>query len=262
MSKSRVATKTVVKPIVATKPVKKAAPPASAPTTAYDLIKKKNEADHKAVEAFLAKANKQIDAKNNKLEKQLTKKETAMPKTTKKATKKEEVKSVAKKAVTKKEVAPVKKSVKKEAPVKNSTKKEAVMKKGSRKVEVETKNHNFVRNEVTVRESLAKYNNKLELEAKTDKVYLIDKSSAVVLKRKMTTSTHNLTVFVRKNAGKNAKALDVFTVKANTKDKAVIEKLRAQYKGKAIVVEVLSDRPYIYIAKDVHVCVRYIKLSK
>lgn len=157
----------------------------------------------------------------------------------------------------------MKKAVKKTV-AKATNKKEVVMKgkgKGNKKVEVEKKNHNFVRNEVTVRESLAKYNAKLDLEPKTDKVYLIDKSSATVLKRKMITDTHNLTVFIRKNAGKNAKALDDFEIKANAKDKAVIEKIRAQYRGKAVVVEVLSDRPYVYVAKDVHVCVRYIKIG-
>jgi len=273
MAIARKSTK-VVAPVVATKKT-----PAPAPIeTVYDVQKKKKEEERLAVEAYLAKANAVLDTKTN------TKKETTMPKTTKKAetaavetkavaTKKTAVKAPVKKANTKKEVALVKKTTKKaevkkpavatkKVAVKATTtnKKEKAMKKGTKKVEAPK--HNFIRSEVTVRESLAKYNNKVELDPKTDKVYLIDKASVTVLKRKLTTDTHNLTVFIRKNAGKNAKALEEFEIRATAKDKAIVEKFRAQYKGKAIVVEVLSDRPYVYVAKEVHVCVRYIKLSK
>lgn len=245
----KVATKSTKVVAVATKPRKTPAPPENGAPTPAEILDKKKAEEKKAVEAFLKNGNKAIT----------TKKEAVM------SAKKEEtvVKAVAKKnekkATNKKEVASMKKAVKKTV-AKATNKKEAVMKgKGSKKVEVEKKNHNFVRNEVTVREALAKYNSKLELEPKTDKVYLVRKEGFVVLKRKRTTDEHNLTVFVRKNAGKNAKALDDFVLKATPKDKALVEKIRAQYKGKELVVEILSDRPYIYIAKDVHVCVRYIR---
>jgi hypothetical protein len=245
------ATKSTKVVVVATKPRKTPAPPENGAPTPAELLAKKKAEEKKAVEAFLKNGNKAIT----------TKKEAVM------SAKKEEtvVKAVAKKnekkATNKKEVAPMKKAVKKTV-AKATNKKEVVMKgkgKGNKKVEVEKKNHNFVRNEVTVREALAKYNSKLELEPKTDKVYLVRKEGFVVLKRKRTTDEHNLTVFVRKNAGKNAKALDDFVLKATPKDKALVEKIRAQYKGKELVVEILSDRPYIYLAKDVHVCVRYIR---
>lgn len=250
MSTGKVATKSTKVVVVATKPRKTPAPPENGAPTPAEILDKKKAEEKKAVEAFLKNGNKAIT----------TKKEAVMS-----AKKEESVKAVAKKnekkATNKKEVAPMKKAVKKTV-AKATNKKEVVMKgkgKGNKKVEVEKKNHNFVRNEVTVREALAKYNSKLELEPKTDKVYLVRKEGFVVLKRKRTTDEHNLTVFVRKNAGKNAKALDDFVLKATPKDKALVEKIRAQYKGKELVVEILSDRPYIYLAKDVHVCVRYIR---
>jgi hypothetical protein len=240
----KVATKSTKVVAVATKPRKTPAPPENGAPTPAEILDKKKAEEKKAVEAFL-KNGKAITTKKEAVM-SAKKEETVV-----KAAKKNE-----KKATNKKEVAPMKKAVKK------TVKKEVVMKgkgKGNKKVEVEKKNHNFVRNEVTVREALAKYNSKLELEPKTDKVYLVRKEGFVVLKRKRTTDEHNLTVFVRKNAGKNAKALDDFVLKATPKDKALVEKIRAQYKGKELVVEILSDRPYIYLAKDVHVCVRYIR---